>query len=220
LTAHALRALHVWRQEFPRLSERISTAVRRGFEHLTQSQHVDGSWTPLWFGNQFHPVEENPVYGTARVLLAYRDYGSLDEQPAQRGRAFLERCQNADGGWGGGPRESGEPNRGYRSSVEETALALEAALGSGCNRSSQDVITKGITWMIEAVEAGRHVEPSPIGFYFAKLWYYEDLYPLIFTVAALGRAACLLDESDVSQPTNSPTNPTYPGSTSTPSRSE
>ena len=32
-------------------------------------------------------------------------------------------------------------------------------------------------------------EPSPIGFYFAKLWYFERLYPLIFTVAALGRAA-------------------------------
>lgn len=32
-------------------------------------------------------------------------------------------------------------------------------------------------------------EPAPIGFYFAKLWYYERLYPLIFTVGALGKAA-------------------------------
>jgi squalene-hopene/tetraprenyl-beta-curcumene cyclase len=31
------------------------------------------------------------------------------------------------------------------------------------------------------------MEPSPIGFYFAKLWYYERLYPRIFTVAALKR---------------------------------
>ncbi|PYK61575.1 MAG: hypothetical protein DME21_08745 [Verrucomicrobia bacterium] len=30
---------------------------------------------------------------------------------------------------------------------------------------------------------------SPIGFYFAKLWYYERLYPQIFTVAALSRVA-------------------------------
>jgi squalene-hopene/tetraprenyl-beta-curcumene cyclase len=33
------------------------------------------------------------------------------------------------------------------------------------------------------------MQPTPIGFYFAKLWYYERLYPLIFTVGALGRAA-------------------------------
>ncbi len=43
--------------------------------------------------------------------------------------------------------------------------------------------------LIEAVESGRFREASPIGFYFAKLWYYEKLYPLIFTVAALGRAS-------------------------------
>ena len=185
------------------MSERIRTSVRRGFDHLAKSQHVDGSWTPLWFGNQFHPVEENPVYGTARVLLVYRDYGSLNEQPAQRGRALLERCQNADGGWGGGPAESDNRNHRCRSSVEETALALEAVLGRGSNRSPQDVITKGIAWMIEAVQAGRHREASPIGFYFAKLWYYEDLYPLIFTVAALGRATCLLGEPNPPQPTTS-----------------
>ena len=47
---------------------------------------------------------------------------------------------------------------------------------------------RGIAWLIDAVESGRFREPSPIGFYFAKLWYFEKLYPLIFTVAALGRA--------------------------------
>ena len=40
----------------------------------------------------------------------------------------------------------------------------------------------------EAVFTRRHWENSPIGFYFAKLWYYERLYPLVFTVAALGHA--------------------------------
>ncbi|MFO0796557.1 MAG: hypothetical protein U0804_03710 [Gemmataceae bacterium] len=46
-----------------------------------------------------------------------------------------------------------------------------------------------MAWLVEAVETGRFREASPIGFYFAKLWYFEKLYPLIFTVAALGRAA-------------------------------
>jgi squalene-hopene/tetraprenyl-beta-curcumene cyclase len=38
------------------------------------------------------------------------------------------------------------------------------------------------------VERGRLNDATPIGFYFAKLWYFEKLYPIIFAVAALGRA--------------------------------
>ena len=37
------------------------------------------------------------------------------------------------------------------------------------------------------IEAGTWRQPSPIGFYFARLWYFEKLYPLIFTAAALGK---------------------------------
>ena len=71
LTAHAIRALSRWRND---LNEgAIDRALRRAWIYLRKHQHDDGSWTPLWFGNQLHPEEENPVYGTARVLLAYRD---------------------------------------------------------------------------------------------------------------------------------------------------
>ena len=38
---------------------------------------------------------------------------------------------------------------------------------------------------------GRSLPASPIGFYFAKLWYFEKLYPLIFTAGALARAQSL-----------------------------
>ena len=41
---------------------------------------------------------------------------------------------------------------------------------------------------MEKIESGEWLRPSPIGFYFAKLWYYERLYPMVFTVAALARA--------------------------------
>ena len=47
---------------------------------------------------------------------------------------------------------------------------------------------KGIDYLVGRVENGTFTEASPIGFYFAKLWYFEKLYPIIFTVAALGRA--------------------------------
>jgi squalene-hopene/tetraprenyl-beta-curcumene cyclase len=50
-------------------------------------------------------------------------------------------------------------------------------------------VERGLAYLVERVEEGGLHEPSPIGFYFAKLWYFEKLYPLIFTVAALGRAS-------------------------------
>src|ERR1051325_9437365 len=37
----------------------------------------------------------------------------------------------------------------------------------------------------EPSKPGAGLEPSPIGFSFARLWYFERLYPLIFTVGAL-----------------------------------
>ena len=64
LTAHAMRALHVWRDVRPR---RIRQALRRGWSYLQKQQRPDGSWVPLWFGNQDQPEEENPVFGTARA---------------------------------------------------------------------------------------------------------------------------------------------------------
>jgi squalene-hopene/tetraprenyl-beta-curcumene cyclase len=49
-------------------------------------------------------------------------------------------------------------------------------------------LSRGVNWLISAVESGDWTQVSPIGFYFAKLWYHERLYPIIFTVAALGQA--------------------------------
>jgi len=163
--------------------QRLSMAVQRGFEFLAREQARDGSWHPLWFGNQHHPREANPVYGTARVLMAYRDYGQLDCPAGQRGLNWLAKAQNTDGGWGGSSL-----TQRARSSVEETALAIEALLGAMQAGASQSIVEKGLAWLVKAVEAGEHLESSPIGFYFAKLWYYEALYPLIFTVSALSRA--------------------------------
>ena len=87
-----------------------------------------GSWIPLWFGNQDDPDEENHVYGTAKVLLALKSLNRADQAGGVKAQKALLALQNLDGGWGGGmhyldPQESVE-----RSSVEETALALEALI--------------------------------------------------------------------------------------------
>lgn len=178
LTAHALRALHTWQHVEP---DRIARAIRRGFAFLDKQQAPDGSWKPLWFGNQYREDEENPVYGTARVLLAYRDLGRLETNASQGGLSYLAEAQRDDGGWGAAPC-------GKVSSIEETAVALEALLASPNDESTQTTLQKGLEWLLEAIDQDRHRDSTPIGFYFARLWYYEKLYPLIFTVSALREA--------------------------------
>jgi squalene-hopene/tetraprenyl-beta-curcumene cyclase len=185
LTAHALRALHAWKHLFP--SRRIEGAIARGLEYLAHQQRPDGSWLPLWFGNENWPGELNPVYGTSRVLLAYRDLGLMAAPAARRGVQWLVAHQGADGGWGGPPDQEGESSKGL-SSVEETAVAVEALLSSADDPAVRPALAAGVGWLVEAVESGRHRETAPIGLYFAKLWYYERVYPLVFTVAALGSA--------------------------------
>ncbi|HID22567.1 MAG TPA: squalene--hopene cyclase, partial [Planctomycetaceae bacterium] len=120
---------------------------------------------------------ENPTYGTSRVLAAYRDLGRIDDPPAQKGLQWLAAAQHQDGGWGGA----------YRTpvSIEETALATEALFS---HRSYWSSAWRGVKWLLDRIEAERYKETAPIGFYFAKLWYAEALYPLIFTVAALRQA--------------------------------
>ena len=188
LTAHTLRAWNAWRAEVdPRARPALVRAMSRGLGYLIRTQRDDGAWVPLWFGNEHAPGDENPLYGTAHVVIALRELAESGMMPAMapaaRGAAWIASSQNDDGGWGG--------VRGVPSSVEETALAVEALAGT----SHRDVIGRGVRWLVERVESGQWREPTPIGFYFAKLWYHERLYPLIWTVAALGRA-CLELQSD------------------------
>ncbi len=237
ITAHAIRASSMnfnrWRERLCQgemgfvARNLIEDASREGFQHierglkfLKRQQRPDGSWLPLWFGNQHAPNDENPTYGTAKVLAAFQALGRMSDESAMRGVMWLVENQNPDGGWGAG--------LGTPSSTEETTLALEALLGqrsrhaprddpsveraqsddrASCstsvrqNRSAphaehegyvdgiETAISLGLSWLIPRVEDGQFREPAPIGFYFAKLWYFEALYPLIFTVAALRKAA-------------------------------
>ncbi len=171
ITAHVIRGLSAWRRK--------DKAIEKGFRYLQKQQRADGSWLPLWFGNQDQPDDENPFYGTAKVLLAYRDTGRNETLTASAGYRWLIEHQNIDGGWGG--TAEGE------SSVEETALCVESLLGCD-DAGAEDAANAGVAWLISAVGTDRVALSSPIGFYFAKLWYFEKLYPLIFAAGALSRA--------------------------------
>lgn len=218
LTAHALRAWLSWMNDCPEnLQLRMETAIRKALAYLTTVQRSDGSWVPLWFGNQYAPADENKTYGTSRVLCALaafekelprslRGSGGRDlkgtralaRTAATAGIRWLLTAQNTDGSWGGFP--------GGIASVEETALATEA-LAAGLDHQLRVVsneemnevraaMQNGASWLISRIDSGEWLRPSPIGFYFAKLWYFETLYPQIFTMAALNRVKQAIGPED------------------------
>ncbi len=191
LTAHTLRAWSAWLPQLdPALKKRVARGIAGALRFLAQVQRADGAWLPLWFGNEHAPDDENPVYGTAKVVLALRalrDRGlAFPDAMLRNAVRWLAAAQSGDGGWSGA--------RGGLASVEETALATEALAGT----AEVAAVEIGVRWLTARVASGAWREPAPIGFYFAKLWYYERLYPLIFTTGALGRAAAL--ERQLSSP--------------------
>ena len=166
--------------------DRIARSVNQGFDYLRQKQHEEGYWLPLWFGNQDFPNDINPCYGTAKVLQAYIDCKLLDTRQPQNGLKWLLDHQNDDGGFGGGPSVQWKNVSLGSSTVEETALCAEALLASP-NLLHQAAAQRAVDWLEEAVKSDSIATFNPIGFYFAKLWYHEKLYPLVFSIAALAR---------------------------------
>ena len=147
-------------------------------------QRDDGSWLALWFGHQESGGGMNPVVGTARVVDALRaaqresGIGSKESGVKElrlRGERWLVEAQKKDGGWGAG----------RISTVEETALAVIALAGGGA--ACDGAVQRGRRWLVEHWREGCG-RPSPIGLYFALLWYHEKMYPLAWTLEALGPA--------------------------------
>ncbi len=183
LTAHVIRAFQTYLSRHPEadpLNERLQSAMEKGFQYLAKMQQANGSWIPLWFGNQHNPNEENPIYGTAKVLAAYSDCQRQSSEECQRGIAYLLSCQHPTGGWG-------DCHDKRYTSIEETALATDILLDL-LPEAKRNLLAPALTYLTEMVNNGEFRTPSPIGFYFAKLWYFEKMYPLIFTCSALTKA--------------------------------
>jgi len=199
LTAHAIRALIAW-QEFMQQNAGnrlvpsktiLDQALRRGWKYLAKHQQADGSWLPLWFGNQDRQHEDNPIYGTGRVLLGYSEGGQIETQAFRDGIRYLRTVQNEDGGWGGGTNTrypgSTRPEDTVSSTIEETAVALEGIMSAEDTTDSSESILRGLSWLCESIRSSHHDCSQPIGFYFARLWYHEKLYPLVFSLSALNK---------------------------------
>ena len=156
-----------------KIQQKIDDAWRRGLKFLQRSQRPDGAWIPLWFGNEHAAAQENPVYGTARTLMGLehiiRDGDAATDYATAMAAQFLYQNATKANGWGG---DASAPE-----SIEETALAVEALDSPFC--------AMRLVELLESAEAA----PAPIGLYFARLWYFEKLYPLIFATSALGSIA-------------------------------
>lgn len=181
ITAHALLAWWLWEPES--LKNRIKEGTRAALGYLRKVQSKDGAWTPLWFGNEHAKEEENPVYGTAMVVGYLTGAPRLAEQAQeliQGGVRYLIKMQKADGGFGG---DAGAP-----ATIEETAVATHALLQAGGVEAKKSAL-RAVEWLLRETKDGASFPSAPIGLYFARLWYHEKLYPVIWTLQAL-RAMC------------------------------
>jgi len=194
LTAHVLRAFQLWQDRIGLPTPACAAAMQRGIAYLSKQQRPDGTWLPLWFGNQHHPNDENPLYGTTRVLRALAVTAGANSPATLRATTWLLDNQQPDGSW--------SASRELPASVEETSLALEALADilthstasensslsdSGLQSRMLSAGDRAFRWLLQRVDTCTVDTPSPIGFYFAKLWYFERLYPLIFAVSGLNR---------------------------------
>jgi squalene-hopene/tetraprenyl-beta-curcumene cyclase len=173
ISAHALLACVLWQEQI----EIEESKMNRLVGYLKKKQNKDGSWIPLWFGNQEAAGCLNPLIGTSRVVDAlqqvikkgYTAFG-IPEMLSD-GITWILHQQHTDGSWGAG----------QQGTSEETALAV-IALKRQDKISVQHAVKQGCLWL---VKQGLEPKPAPIGLYFSLLWYSEKMYPLSWTLEAL-----------------------------------
>lgn len=186
ITAHAVLAMSLWCDALPAESQsRCRESLRRMTSWLNCTMTSDGAWNPLWFGDQDASDERNPVYGAATIvdyLCSIDDSQGATHVPQSMKHdwlagpvQFLLDSQNTDGGWGG--------NRGIASKVTLTAKAIGAL--SHFPQESAAAIRRGVDYLYSHYEQGTLYRREPIGLYFSRLWYSEELYSYTYLVTAL-----------------------------------
>nr|WP_321520745.1 prenyltransferase/squalene oxidase repeat-containing protein [uncultured Macellibacteroides sp.] len=187
ISAHALLSMQLWMDRLPEaLQKRCRNSVQRMLQWMQKNQAEDGSWTPLWFGDQHAKDERSPVYGTAMVV----EYLATSEEPLARemrekGLKYILSVQNADGGWGGA--------KGVPSKVTLTSRALSALASYLIPETERGAMEQAFEYLRRKYEAGQLFQAEPIGLYFARLWYSERLYNITFALNALKKFQTVID---------------------------
>ncbi|RKU15244.1 hypothetical protein C6500_21395 [Candidatus Poribacteria bacterium] len=172
ITAHAIEALFAFDQsdipEIPHARE----AMIAGIYWLRKQIHRDGYWRDLWLAKD--------TYGTACAIAAFVKVGLKNVPEVQRGVAWLERTQNADGGWGedmfGNPTES---------TIEQTAWSTYALLLANPENTAAE---QGIAFLLKHQrEDGSWLEKC-VGIYWEIIGGYADpIYASVFPILALNQ---------------------------------
>ena len=160
ITAHGLWAWGMWQDRVSaKVKQRIQAARFRAMRYLTTQQRDDGAWIPLWFGNEHAPGEDNPVHGTAQVLLRARG-----ERPTSRlsfadwsNALWSSFCACSTGMARGVARRALCPLwRRPRMRSSALSLCLKSATAP-VNRQRaihSEAIGRGVPWLIEATKQG------------------------------------------------------------------
>ena len=172
ITAHAIEALLAFDQsdipDIPYARE----AMIAGVYWLRKQIDRNGYWRDLWLAKD--------TYGTACAIAALVKVGLKNVPEVQRGVAWLERTQNADGGWGedmfGNPTES---------TVEQTAWSTYALLLANPENTAAE---QGITFLLKHQrEDGSWLEKC-VGIYWEIIGGYADpIYASVFPILALNQ---------------------------------
>jgi squalene-hopene/tetraprenyl-beta-curcumene cyclase len=163
-------------------------SLQAGCQYLINNQNSDGGWggggsVAFWLKKkQFEEFEF--VSSVEETALAVEALATV----ALCGKNASIQVQKLD-------------TKRDKTAEDERFLAQSAVQHGGTNAMTQAIIG-GVEFLLDSVDQKRHRLPWPIGFYFAKLWYHERLYPLIFTTGALGKYLQLAADK-----------PTRPGST-------
>ena len=176
ITAHALLAMSLWVDALPESQQqRCRKSISRMASWLEKAMTKEGAWNPLWFGDQDAADEKNAVYGAATIIDYLKSCGTGTPLPLSKALRFLLDCQNPDGGWGG--------NKGVCSKVTLTAKAIGAL--SHFRPDTDEAIRLGIDYLYQRFESGTLYDREPIGLYFSRLWYSEELYNITYLISAL-----------------------------------
>jgi prenyltransferase beta subunit len=158
-------------------------SLQRALAWLLGQQRSDGTWTD--------PTTAGPVYGTALALdalvaLGHREVGHPD---VERAVYFVQRSQNADGGWGfdrNGARRA-------ESSVEQTAWAVYAL----CTFSRAEVrpiaaIQAAIRFLVDRQRPDGDWDASDVGRADDLEGHYSSLFPIVFVLRAMAAYEALV----------------------------
>jgi len=156
--------------------------IERGIAWLRSEQEQDGAWYGRWGVNY--------LYGVGSVVPALIAANVQSDDPAiTQAVEFLERHQNADGGWGEDIRSYDDPSLRAKgaSTASQTSWALLALVAAG--RAKSVAVRHGVAWLVKTQrDDGNWDEPYYTGTGFPGDFYINyHLYRLVFPVMALGR---------------------------------